>query len=118
MPGSQRAWSQAARNSARRHWAGQALGHLAVGGVGVLFAFPFVWMVLSSFKTTHEILDIPPTVVPQRWTFDNYHEAVTAIPFFRYTLNTLAISGVCVVGTLISCSLVAFSLSRVPLAWT
>ena len=105
--------SGAARSTWHHSWVSQALGHLVVGGVGVLFAFPFVWMVLSSFKSTHEILAIPPTVLPQRWTVDNYHEAVTAIPFLRYTLNTLAISGVSVVGTLISCSLVAFSLSRV-----
>ena len=39
--------------------------------------------------------------------------AVTYIPFFRYTLNTLFIAGVNVVGTVLSCSLVAFSFSRV-----
>jgi multiple sugar transport system permease protein len=113
VTGRGRARPRVARSTPRRRLAGQALGHVAVGGVGLLFAFPFVWMILSSFKTTHEILDIPPTVLPQRWTLDNYREAVTGIPFLRYTLNTVAISGVCVVGTLISCSLVAFSLSRV-----
>jgi multiple sugar transport system permease protein len=113
VPAQQRIWARASSGVARRRWIGQTLGHLVVGGVGLLFIFPFIWMILSSFKTTQEILDIPPTVLPRRWTLDNYHEAVTAIPFFRYTLNTLAISGVCVVGTVLSCSLVAFSLSRV-----
>jgi multiple sugar transport system permease protein len=107
------AWPSTAKTSARRRWVSQALGHLLVGGVGLLFVFPFVWMVLCSFKSTHEILDIPPTVLPRQWVFGNYDQAVTAIPFLRYTLNTLLISGGCVVGTVFSCSLVAFSFSRV-----
>jgi multiple sugar transport system permease protein len=108
------AWSSpTAAKSARRHRVRQAFGHLLVGGVGLLFVFPFVWMVLSSFKSTREIMAIPPTSLPQHWVFDNYHLAVTEIPFLRYTLNTVAISGVCVVGTVLSCSLVAFSFSRV-----
>jgi multiple sugar transport system permease protein len=38
---------------------------------------------------------------------------VTYIPFVRYLWNTIFISGVYALGTLISCSLVAFSCSRV-----
>ena len=106
-------WLSTNTKSARRRWVSQALAHLLVGGVGLLFVFPFVWMVLCSFKSTREIMDIPPTVLPQQWVFGNYHEAVTAIPFFRYTLNTVLISGGCVAGTVFSCSLVAFSFSRV-----
>jgi multiple sugar transport system permease protein len=105
--------SPTAATSARRHQIRQAFGHLLVGSVGLLFVFPFVWMVLCSFKTTHEIMAIPPTVLPRTWTFDSYHLAVTEIPFLRYTLNTLFISSVCVIGTVISCSLVAFSFSRI-----
>ncbi len=107
------AWSSATKKSARRRLLGQACRHLLVGVVGLLFVFPFVWMVLSSFKSTQEIMDIPPTVLPQHWVFGNYDEAVTQIPFLRYTLNTVLISGVCVIGTVISCALVAFSFSRV-----
>ncbi len=107
------AWLSTNAQSARRRWVGQALAHLLVGGVGLLFVFPFVWMVICSFKSTREIMDIPPTVLPQQWVLGNYHEAVTAIPFFRYTLNTVLISGGCVAGTVFSCSLVAFSFSRV-----
>jgi multiple sugar transport system permease protein len=91
----------------------RVLLHLLVGCVGLVFAFPFGWMILTSFKTEREIVAAPPTVLPHLWTFDNYQQAVTTIPFLRYTWNTLVISGGCVVGTVISCSLVAFSLARV-----
>jgi multiple sugar transport system permease protein len=113
VTGQDRAWPATTKKAVRRRRLGQALSHLLVGGVGLLFVFPFVWMVLSSFKSTQEIMDIPPTVLPQHWVFGNYDQAVTAIPFLRYTWNTLFISGGCVVGTVLSCSLVAFSFSRV-----
>jgi ABC-type glycerol-3-phosphate transport system permease component len=91
----------------------QAALHVLVGGAGIIFAFPFFWMILTSFKREQEILSLPPTFIPKSWTFDNYYQAVTYIPFFRYLLNTLFISGVYAAGTVISCSLVAFSCSRV-----
>ena len=106
-PGSRPAWHSKLR------WPRLLVPHLLVGGVGVLFAFPFAWMILTSFKTDREILAVPPTFLPRLWTFDNYHQAVIYIPFLRYAWNTLVISGGCVVGTVISCSLVAFSFTRV-----
>lgn len=33
---------------------------------------PFIWMILSSFKTLKEIRQIPPTFIPQEFTVDNY----------------------------------------------
>ncbi len=87
--------------------------HLLVGGVGLVFLFPLVWMLLTSLKTSAEILSLPPTFLPRTWDLNNYTMAVTYIPFFRYTLNTLFIAAVNVVGTVLSCSLVAFSFSRI-----
>src|SRR5690348_12745005 len=87
--------------------------HLLVGAGGPLFLFPLLWMVLTSLKTQREILSVPPTFLPHTWDPQNYTMAVTYIPFFRYTLNTLFIAGVNVVGTVLSCSLVAFSFSRI-----
>jgi len=33
---------------------------------------PFIWMILSSFKTLSEIRQIPPTFLPQEFTLENY----------------------------------------------
>lgn len=43
----------------------------------------------------------------------NYTEAFDFFPFARYLTNTLVISGISVIGTLISCSLVAYGLACV-----
>jgi multiple sugar transport system permease protein len=87
--------------------------HVLVGGVGLLFVFPFVWMIFTSLKAPRELYQLPPTFFPQTGNLHNYVVAVTYIPFLRDTLNTLFIASVSVLGTLLSCSLVAFSFSRV-----
>ena len=44
--------------------------------------------------------------------WENYHEALTTVPFDRYTLNTSIITFSTMVGILFSCSLVAYGFSR------
>jgi len=40
--------------------------------VVVFYAFPFLYLLLTSFKTPLETLAVPPTLVPSHWTIDNY----------------------------------------------
>ena len=42
---------------------------------------PFVWMVLASLKTDADIKAIPPTLLPDPVTGDNYQRVVDAFPF-------------------------------------
>ncbi len=49
--------------------------------------------------------------------WENYREAVTAVPFPRYFVNTLIVTCVGMAGMLISCSLVAFGFSRFRARW-
>jgi multiple sugar transport system permease protein len=57
----------------------------------------------------------PVRTVELHW--ENYREAVTAVPFPRYFLNTLIVTFVGMGGMLISCSLVAFGFSRFRARW-
>jgi len=81
--------------------------------VSSLYLFPWIWLMLTSVKTPQQIVEIPPTWIPNPVMWKNYLNAVTAIRFFLYLRNTLIISIVNVVGTLVSCSLVAYSLSHI-----
>jgi multiple sugar transport system permease protein len=89
----------------------QALKHGALIGIGLLFAFPFVWLVLTSFKSPSEIVSMPPTLLPKEWHFSNYSTAVTTIPFFRYMGNTVLIFVLKAIGAALSCSLAAYGFS-------
>jgi multiple sugar transport system permease protein len=86
----------------------QILKYVVLIGIGLLFAFPFVWLVLTSLKSASEIISMPPTLFPKEWQWENYQKAVTAIPFFRYMGNTVLIFVLKAVGAALSCSLAAY----------
>ena len=54
----------------------------------VLMIFPFLWMVLTSFKSAGESVQIPPTILPKNWLVDNYKNALTSLPFVNLYINT------------------------------
>lgn len=83
---------------------------LAVGTV--IFGFPFVWLVRSSFMTTGQIFKLPPEWIPSPFRWQNYPAALTTYPFLRYFANTMIILIPVVAGTIISGSMAAFAFSR------
>jgi multiple sugar transport system permease protein len=90
----------------------QVLKHLLLASLGLVFFFPFIWLVLTSLKSAGEIAMIPPTLFPKEPRWNNYVQAVTAIPFFQYFLNTFFIFVMKALGAAISCSLAAYGFSR------
>lgn len=62
-------------------------GALTLGAV--LMIFPFIWMLLTSFKSPAESVQIPPTILPARWLSENYTKALTSLPFVKLYLNTM-----------------------------
>jgi multiple sugar transport system permease protein len=81
--------------------------------LAVFFACPFLWMVSTSLKSLAETFSVPPRLLPREWLWSNYPRALTYVPFLRYFRNSLIICAGTVIGTLLSCTLVAYSLSRV-----
>jgi multiple sugar transport system permease protein len=73
---------------------------------------PLAWLVRSSLMQPGQIFIFPPQWIPDPWTFRNYPDALTAIPFFHYFFNTMLIVIPTVLGTLFSSSLAAFGFSR------
>jgi multiple sugar transport system permease protein len=89
------------------------LRHLALICVGLFFALPFYWLVSTAVKPDEQIFRMPPLWVPQPVLWENFPRAVHYIPFALYTWNTLKICLLSVLGTVVSCSLVAYSLARI-----
>lgn len=59
-----------------------------------IMIFPFIWMLLTSFKAEQEILRVPLTFVPLGPTFENYVNVCSTIPIFRYFINSLWVASV------------------------
>jgi len=91
----------------------RALLYLVLIAGAVFAAFPFLWMLLTSFKTRSEALRDPPTFLPSVWHFSNYAAAWHAAPFARYFVNTFFICFCVVAGVVITSTLAAYAFSRI-----
>jgi ABC-type glycerol-3-phosphate transport system permease component len=83
---------------------------LSAGAVAVMI--PFFWMLSTSLKGEADILTFPPDWIPRPAYWDNYVKAVTVIPFFNYLKNTLTVTVVRLVGTVLTSALVAYGFAR------
>ena len=77
----------------------------------IIFVVPFGWMVLTSLKSLEEVYQ--RTVLPQSLHLENYVLAVTQIPFVRYAANTVMVTALNVIGTVVSSAMVAYSMSKI-----
>jgi multiple sugar transport system permease protein len=95
-----------------RGWGRPLIVQILLVIAGLTFLFPFLWMLSTSLKVDSQIFVYPPIWIPNPIAIPNYPRAVTYIPYFKYFANTLEISIIATVGTIASCSLVAYSLAR------
>ena len=58
--------------------------------IALIFIFPFIMMVLSSFKFNEDVLAIPVKIIPPRWNWGSYRSAFTYADydFARYFVNS------------------------------
>ncbi|MDQ0643837.1 carbohydrate ABC transporter permease [Microbacterium murale] len=97
----------------RRHLTRRVRQQISVALLALVFLFPLLVMLSTAFKTPTDIFSSPPTLLPAEWTLDNFAKAFDQIPIWRYLGNTLFVSGMCILGTVISCPLVAYALAKV-----
>jgi ABC-type glycerol-3-phosphate transport system permease component len=83
---------------------------LIIGSIVILI--PVFWMVSSALKPNHQIFLYPPQWIPNPIQWDNFVAAMTALPFDIYFRNTLIIEVGTIVGTVLSCSIVAYGFAR------
>ncbi|GGD83171.1 carbohydrate ABC transporter permease [Paenibacillus nasutitermitis] len=85
-------------------------GLLIIGSL--IFILPLVWLLSTSLKGDMVLFDIPPKWIPDPFHWDNYKKAVQTFPFFRYTLNTVFITLMAMIGSLMSSSFIAYAFAR------
>lgn len=68
-----------------------SLVNVALLAISVLFLAPLIYIVLNSFKPASEVFVTPPTILPQRWTLENYQEVAEG-HFGAYFTNSVVIT--------------------------
>ena len=83
---------------------------LALGAV--VFALPFLWMVSTAFKPPWQVMIYPPQWIPAEIWWPNFTDSWGALDFGVFYRNTVFVTLMNIVGTLISTSMVAFAFAR------
>ncbi|MEH7380556.1 carbohydrate ABC transporter permease [Bacillus sp. JJ1533] len=79
----------------------------------VLILAPIWWMFATSLKDMKEIMTYPPTFIPKEWHWENYKITLEKAPFIRYTMNTLTITTMVVIGNVLSNSFIAYGFAKI-----
>lgn len=88
------------------------LTHLALVLFSIFFIAPFVILVLTSLKTQAECFVYPMQWFPKVPQWTNYVRVFDTIPFALYFKNTLLLTVLNIVGVVLSCPIVAYSMAR------
>jgi multiple sugar transport system permease protein len=80
--------------------------------LSLMFMFPFIWTLSSSLKTPVELIDYPPKLLPGAFRWQNYVEAWTSVHFGRFFVNSGIVTGLSLVGQVVSAFLVAYGFAR------
>jgi N-acetylglucosamine transport system permease protein len=99
------------RPGRRRGVAYATTAHGVLGIWSMLIIIPFLWTVMSSFKTSSEIL-ASPLALPTTWRFDNYVRAWTTAGIGEYFFNTVVVVGSALIIVMLLGSMCAYVLAR------
>jgi multiple sugar transport system permease protein len=80
--------------------------------LAILFVLPVFYLFMGAFKAESELFRVPFKWLPDKFILDNFSNMFQSIPFMRYLKNTMIIVVFNIVGSLLSCSLVAYGFSR------
>jgi multiple sugar transport system permease protein len=79
---------------------------IALIGFGILFLYPFVWLLSASLKPRGEVFD--NALIPKTWMPENYVEVWNQLPLLSWMWNSVAIAVLAAGTVAISSSIVAF----------
>lgn len=73
---------------------------------------PLIFTLISSFKTMHDVLAFPPSLLPNPWIWTNYTDVLSNAYFLRWVLNALIYAvGATVLNVMFS-AMAGYALSR------
>ena len=96
----------------------KALSYLALTGIAAIFLMPSLFMIATAFKPRSEIYILPFQLLPKQWTFQNFIDGWTSMDFTQWFFNSVYVTFMAVLGTLASCTLVAYGFARFTSRWS
>ncbi len=86
--------------------------HIVLIMFAITSIFPFYWMVLTALKTSNNVIEFPPRILPTSFRFLNFVDVFRLMPMGNAYINSLKITLIATFGTLFTSSLAAFAFAK------
>ncbi|MBX4150506.1 carbohydrate ABC transporter permease [Paenibacillus sp. FSL W7-1279] len=96
----------------RRKLLGKSIGYVLIGISSLIMIVPFLSALMNSLKTYKEYTTVPPRWIPEVFQWSNYAQVFQLGNIGGYTLNSVFVAALSVIGALISCSMVGYAFAR------
>ena len=90
----------------------RALLHIILMAGSLITILPLLWMFLSAFKPSKEIIKVPPTFFPQQPTLGNFQAIFSTLPFTRFMFNSLLVTLVSTLLLIFFTSLMGYAFAK------
>jgi multiple sugar transport system permease protein len=87
-------------------------GYLLLIALALVYTYPFLISVASSFKSDADATANPLSLLPATWSFASYERLFTDVPLPLWTLNSVIVTVFVTVGRVFFDSLAGYALSR------
>jgi len=83
---------------------------LAIGGL--IMVFPLFWLFSTSLRPGTELIQVPPSLLPQHWTLDNFQKAIDRAPLLSYMWNSVVFATVSTVFILLTSTVAGYIFAK------
>lgn len=80
--------------------------------LSVFAVFPLLWLLVSSFKSSSEMLNNPTKILPLQWTLENFKTVLITLNFTINIRNSVIIAAATTIIAIIISSLAAYGVVR------
>lgn len=78
-----------------------------------VFLYPFIYMITTSLKQPEDLLDFAIKWIPKSLAWENFYYGMEGLQFMTHFKASAMISGLSVIGQLLSCSFIAYGFARI-----
>lgn len=80
---------------------------------GIVMVAPFAWIFRGAISPTDAVLfKLPPDLIPEGATLENFGRTLQAVPFARFFLNSVTVASAVTVAQIVTCSTAAYAFAR------
>jgi multiple sugar transport system permease protein len=81
--------------------------------LGFTMLLPLLWMLAVALKSDGEVLSLPPKFLPTQFTWSNFITGPEKIGFYRLAANTLVVTALYTIGSVLSSMLAGYAIARI-----